>query len=178
MQDDVYRPPEANVVRPSEPGEFVLASRWRRLFGSMLDGIIILFVTAPLMFSSGYWERAVEQSLQATEPVYWSFAVFVIYALFNGYTLHTRGQTLGKMALGTQIVTHNEHQLLALWKVLFVRWLPISVLSSIPVAGGFVGLINALLIFKADKRCGHDHIAGTIVINYVKPEDLPTGAGH
>ncbi|MBT8080571.1 MAG: RDD family protein [Gammaproteobacteria bacterium] len=176
MQDEIYRPPEADLVRPVEPGQVELASRWRRLFGAILDAIILYFVILPFMFSTGYLERAMENQMTTTEPLYWALAGLVAYFLVNGYTLHTRGQTLGKMMVATQIVSATGHQLVPLWKILLLRWLPISILSSVPFIGPLLGLINVLMIFANDKRCGHDHIAGTIVIDYIAPENL-TRAG-
>lgn len=172
MQDNIYRPPEADVVRPAEPDQVELASRWRRLFGAILDAIILYMMILPFMFGTGYLERAMENSMTMAEPYYWSAAGFLIYCIVNGYTLHKRGQTLGKMMVATQIVSAKGHQLLPLWKILLLRWLPIGVLSSIPVIGPVLGLLNVLLIFANDKRCGHDHIAGTIVIDYIVPENL------
>ena len=42
-----------------------------------------------------------------------------------------------------------------------------------PAIGAIVGLINVLFIFTEGKRCGHDYIAGTIVIDDMAPENLP-----
>ena len=176
MQDDIYRPPESDVVRPVDPGHVELASRWRRLFGAILDAIILYLMILPFMFGTGYLERAMENNMTMAEPYYWSLAGFVIYCIVNGYTLHIRGQTLGKMMVATQIVSASGHQLLPLWKILLLRWLPVGILSSIPVIGAVLGLLNVLMIFANDKRCGHDHIAGTIVIDYIAPENL-TRAG-
>lgn len=172
MQDENYRPPEADVVRPAEPGRVELASRWRRLFGAILDGIILYMMILPFMFTTGYLERAMENNIDATEPLLWSTIGFLIYCVVNGYTLHKRGQTLGKMMVATQIVSFQHHTLLPLWKILLLRWLPISIISSIPAIGAVVGLINVLFIFAKGNRCGHDHIAGTIVIDYIAPENL------
>ncbi len=173
MQDDVYKPPEASVARQTEPGEVELASRWRRLFGSLLDGLIVTLLVVPFMFGTGYWERVMEATAQVTEPYLWAVAAFLLYCALNAYTLHVRGQSLGKMLVGTQIVDHASHALLPLWKIILLRWLPISVLSNIPAVGVIVSIGNGLMIFRNDKRCGHDHIAGTIVINYVDPANLP-----
>jgi uncharacterized RDD family membrane protein YckC len=39
----------------------------------------------------------------------------------------------------------------------------VTLVSLIP-AGGFIVLIDALLIFKKDRRCLHDIVAGTRVV--------------
>jgi uncharacterized RDD family membrane protein YckC len=176
MQDENYRPPEADVVRPAAPGQVELASRWRRLFGAILDGVILYMMILPFMFSTGYLERAMDNNMNATEPYLWSTIGFLIYCVVNSYTLHKRGQTLGKMMVATQIVSFQQHALLPLWKILLLRWLPISIISGIPVIGAVAGLINVLFIFTEGNRCVHDHLAGTIVIDYIAPENLPQRA--
>ena len=37
-------------------------------------------------------------------------------------------------------------------------------ISIIPVIGSLVGLIDALLIFRDNRRCLHDNIADTMVV--------------
>ena len=173
MHDDLYRPPESDVVRRLDPDQVELASRWRRLFGFLLDSVIASVLTVPFMFTSGYFVRAMENSVDAAEPFMWGGVGAVIYVIVNGYTLHKRGQTLGKMMVATQIVSATDRRLLPLWKVFLLRWLFVGMLTSIPYAGLPIAIINIALIFANDRRCGHDHIAGTIVIDYVAPENLP-----
>ena len=49
-------------------------------------------------------------------------------------------------------------------RVIFLRWLPVVLLGMIPFVGRVVGLVDALLIFRTERRCLHDNIADTIVI--------------
>ena len=51
-----------------------------------------------------------------------------------------------------------------LWRLLALRYLPLQAVGQIPILGVVVGLLNPLLIFRADRRCLHDHIAGTKVV--------------
>ena len=46
------------------------------------------------------------------------------------------------------------------------------ILGQLPLVGGFIGLIDALLIFREEKNCLHDDLAGTRVILL---RDLPEG---
>ena len=44
---------------------------------------------------------------------------------------------------------------------------PVNVHASmVPMLGGFASLVDALCIFREDRRCIHDLIAGTRVIEY------------
>lgn len=87
----------------------------------------------------------------------------------NGYLLARRGQTIGKFTLGIRIVSHENNQLLALWKIFSLRYMPRSLLAVVPVVGQFLMIIDVLFIFRKDKRCVHDFIAGTKVIKETAP---------
>jgi uncharacterized RDD family membrane protein YckC len=86
------------------------------------------------------------------------------YLVVHGYLLHTNGQTVGKRLLGTRIVSVDDNRILPLWKVFVLRFLPVSVVSQIPGVGPIAGFIDPLFIFRGDKRCQHDVIAGTKVV--------------
>ena len=64
-----------------------------------------------------------------------------------------------------RIIGANDGRILSLGKIIGLRVLPISLAAHIPIVGGFVGLIDALFIFGSEKRCLHDYIAGTIVVD-------------
>ena len=95
------------------------------------------------------------------------FGVFgmVVFVLLHGYLLHTNGQTIGKRLVGTRIVSVVDNQILPLGRLLALRMLPVWVASQIPLVGGLLGIIDVLFIFSKDRRCVHDKIAGTKVIN-------------
>ena len=46
----------------------------------------------------------------------------------------------------------------------FIRYFVFGVAGQLPVIGQIVSLINVLFVYRKDKRCVHDHLAGTIVI--------------
>ncbi|SMF15662.1 Uncharacterized membrane protein YckC, RDD family [Alteromonadaceae bacterium Bs31] len=164
MEDNnVYTPPKSELEAPNTVDE--LASRWARLWGALIDGVIGFTVMIPLMFITGYWERAMAQTVGVTETVLYAVFGFVIFAVLHGYFLVKNGQTIGKKILGTKIVSNETGEVLPVWKVLFLRYLPVSVAANIPVLGGFVILINYLFVFSKSKRCLHDLIASTKVIN-------------
>ena len=45
-----------------------------------------------------------------------------------------------------------------------MRYFPVQLVGNIPFIGPLLGIVNVLLIFRADRRCGHDLIAGTRVV--------------
>lgn len=154
--------------------QVVLASRWARLGASLIDGIIliaILFAIAlPLALldlnlatleSNPYFSLYSDSSTNLLGELIEYLLGIAVYLAINGYFMVQSGQTLGKKTLGIQVVSHRTHQLLSPGKILGVRFALTSLLSYVPL----FGLIDALFIFGAEKRCVHDHMAGSIVIN-------------
>ena len=168
MADNPYEAPRAELKAPVAESGGDLASRWRRLWAAIVDGLIALIVNFPIMIATGYWGRAMEQSVSFLELAAMSALAYVLAMLINGYPLHARGQTLGKMALGIQIVSAETRALMPFTRVALRRYLPVYVISSVPVLAYLLILIDLLFIFRRDKRCVHDLIAGTIVVDYAR----------
>lgn len=89
----------------------------------------------------------------------WSILVLIIV---HGYTLLNYSQSIGKYHLGIRIEM-IEGGRANFSTILIARYLPMLILTAIPFIGGLFGLINVLFIFRQDKRCLHDFIAGTRV---------------
>jgi hypothetical protein len=70
------------------------------------------------------------------------------------------------MAVGTQIVDAQTGALVPLLPLFLKRNVSMQVLAMIPIVGNFIALIDALMIFRASRKCLHDDIAGTKVIVY------------
>lgn len=131
----------------------------------MIDGLLLFAVNLPIIIylTPDAWERAKTNSLTFSDDLIGSVLAFVVFVAVNAYTLKTRGQTIGKLALGTRIVSHDTGQLLPLARLVSLRYGPIYLLGVLPPVGQIAGTINVLFIFRQDRRCLHDHIAGTIV---------------
>ena len=92
------------------------------------------------------------------------------YLLIHGYLLYHYGQTIGKSEFGMRIQLLNGEKA-SLQHVMLWRYLPIVLITFVPVIGQFLsGIFNVLLIFGKQRRCLHDYIAGTEVRYYY---DMP-----
>ncbi|MDI1320343.1 MAG: RDD family protein [bacterium] len=80
------------------------------------------------------------------------------------YLLVTRGQTLGKKFLGIKIVTYPDESNPGFVKVWLLRAFVNGIIGAIPMIGGIYTLVDLCFIFRDDKRCIHDLIAGTQVV--------------
>jgi uncharacterized RDD family membrane protein YckC len=161
--ENPYRSPSADLV-PEQQVPDALATRWQRLGGAIIDDIVALLFWGPFMYFTGYWKLAEEGSLTTTDSLLIAVLGLVVFLLFHGYLLAYRGQTIGKYLLRTRIVSHADNRILPFGRLVSLRYVPITVANQIPFIGQFLALVDALWIFRADKRCVHDLIAGTKVV--------------
>ena len=166
-----YEPPssEGNSTSPShEPtiGQNRLATRWERFCGSVVDALIVGGVSIGIAYAIGLYNNLGENGqLPLKEHVLGIVVGIVTFFVFNIVLIYSRGQTLGKLMIGTRVVTLDGQQVSGN-RYLFARLLPIWILTSLPVfcIPQIVGLIDALLIFRNERNCLHDDIAQTRVI--------------
>ena len=161
-----YATPESEITAPDDGGN-ELATRGARLGGAFIDGLIAIATIWPAMYLFGMFDRALEGRESVEDIVGAAVLGFALFLLINGYLLANRGQTVGKMLVKTRIVSVEDKKILPLWKLILLRYVPVSVVAYIPLIGPILNLVNVLLIFRDDRRCGHDHIAGTVVIKAV-----------
>lgn len=140
-----------------------LADRGTRFVAALLDGFILAGVLVPVMFMSGYMDKfGIDRQPDFGEQAVMSLIGIVIFYVLHGFFL-VNGQTIGKKLLGIQIVDESGDPV-SFGKLVALRYLPMQIVVNIPLAGGILGLINVLLIFGEDRRCGHDLICGTMVV--------------
>ena len=141
-----------------------LASRWKRLGGAFIDGVITIVIFLPIILGTGVLDRAFSgEGMTVGQQAAFFVVGWVIFLLLNGYLLLKRGQTIGKVAVKTKIVDHNG-SIPNFGKLLVFRYLIFGLVAQIPIIGGFAGLADALFIFGKERRCLHDHLADTRVV--------------
>ncbi len=141
-----------------------LASRGQRLGGALLDAVIFLVIELPVMFMFGVFQQITRgQGMTFSQTV--GFFVFhlIVFAAVNGWLLANRGQTVGKKVAGTRIVDLAGN-LRPFATVFFVRYALLGAIANIPIAGNLFCLVDELFVFRKDKRCIHDLMAGTQVV--------------
>ncbi len=162
-----YQTPEAELTDGNDRNDQqdVLAKRSSRLVAAIIDGMIGMIIAIPFWLVSGAWDFV---SSGVGLPFNYALAAaaygFVGFTLVHFYFLNKNGQTVGKMLLRIRIIGIND-QLYGAPPLLLKRYLPITVVSLIPVVGQLLILIDTLFIFRKDRRCVHDLIAGTKVVS-------------
>lgn len=136
-----------------------LASRWKRLGAAVIDAALL---SIPLGMSM------LQQEIPEAVLLVFAVAGF-LFAIAQIILLAQRGQTIGKILLRIKIVRRDTGENGGFVTNVLLRGLLNGLLNLIPV----YFIIDSCLIFREDRRCIHDLIAGTVVVNVDQSADAP-----
>ena len=133
--------------------------RFARLLAVGIDAIVAIPVLFVCYAASGF------DTLEDTIPLLTTlFLGLCGVVMLQGLFLAFRAQTIGKMLLGLRIIDVATGRRAGFARLVFLRMLVTSLLSALAGIGWIFGLIDCLFIFRDDRRCLHDFIAGTRVV--------------
>ncbi len=160
--DNPYQTPQAAPARFQAPTlDQAFASRGSRLAASLIDGIVAcvlmipIFVSAVMADASGGGSAALGGAL-----VFGSGVLLIAFVVYQLSMLVRQGQTIGKKVMNIRIVDYHSGDVPGWGKLLGMRYGLNSVLGNIPL----YTLVDILLIFGEERRCIHDYLAGTKVV--------------
>tara|TARA_Y100000780_G_scaffold191958_1_gene180069 strand:- start:310 stop:855 length:546 start_codon:yes stop_codon:yes gene_type:complete len=175
--DDNSGEDQSTDERPTTPSEEAgtpsgpeLAGRGRRLGAYIIDTIIAgIVLVAVAYFNPGplgvtmldIMRDPTTQQMSTAGSIWF----LIIFMAINSYFLVTKGQTLGKRMLGIRIVDAASNGAATAVKLLGLRYVLVMLVMAIPIIGQLLGLADALFIFRSDRRCVHDLLAGTKVVS-------------
>ena len=179
----------ADVPEPGEPEPQTLASPWSRLLARCADGFLEFLAAVPALVVLGPDLMKVLQAIVAasrdgefnlegleTTRLMPALALFTALQLallgIQIFLLTSRGQSLGKILLGVRVVRADDGEKHGFLRAWLLRELPSGtiqgLLQLVPIVGFFLRFAfvttNYLMIFREDRRCLHDFIAGTRVV--------------
>jgi uncharacterized RDD family membrane protein YckC len=162
MNDNVNTSPKSEPIEEKHSDE--IASRWQRLWASLVDTFIMLVISTPVAYFTGGFDNVMDGAQPSINYTLLMgiFSLFV-FILINGKLLVNKGQTIGKRILGIKIVDVDGN-LPTVVQHLLKRYAMFFIPVQIPVVGGAISIINILFIFGKKKRCIHDLIANTRVV--------------
>ncbi|MDK1473794.1 RDD family protein [Streptomyces sp. 549] len=145
-----------------------LASRGRRLLARIVDGIIVgvplMLITAPF---TGSWEFTTQDGagVDFGGGYVQTLLYALVYFLYEGFMLTTRGQTLGKMLLKVRVAM-VENGALPAGNPGWVRAAVYSLPALVPCLGTIFWLVNVLFCTwdKPYQQCVHDKVGKTVVV--------------
>lgn len=162
-----YKAPDARLGIFNAVESPILASRWRRFIGSMIDSFITLMILIVLLLLLN-GDRGAGFSISGNSEGYMqhfvrSLMAVSLYFAVNSWLLVSRGQTIGKLILRMRIVKVDNSAPNPV-ELMMMRYVICSFFSLIPIVGGIFYFLDAIFIYGNDRRCIHDHFAGTKVI--------------
>ena len=159
-----YAPPAAPTDSEPAPdgAPTELASLGRRWLGAAVDNIvaIVLMRATGMVFDLGTARSFFD--FDTTSLFGW--APFLAVWALQSYFIATRGQSIGKMLLRMRIVDMDGNRSPFVRAAVVRTWVFLA-LFQIPVVGQFIHIADVLCIFGRERRCLHDMLAGTKVVN-------------
>jgi uncharacterized RDD family membrane protein YckC len=153
-----YSAPDALGIAPVRVSrQQTSASCGSRLASFLMDTALLLLVLLPLVLSVTVFEP---RSKGADSTFFLSFFGIIALAIYQMVLLSRNGQTLGKRAMSIRIVRSIDGGNPGFRRVVGLRFLVNVLMWMVPI----YALLDVLYIFSKEKRCLHDHIAGTKVV--------------
>lgn len=183
-----FAPPRALVNDQVDTQvEMVEATRGARFAAAIIDVLAIGGVAAIIGIVAAiaipayatYQKRAAAAGADVHASVGGSMVAIVIGLLaivamlgifiYTAVLVYRYGQTIGKRVMGIRVV-RTDGTRVGFGRFIFLRWLPITLLSMIPLLGYVFSLLDVLLIFRDNRLCVHDNVADTRVVTAATSE--------
>ena len=133
-----------------------LADIGDRFLAQLIDGGALA-----LLIGFGFIWFAIEEPLGVL-----MMALLVVSLItLQWYLLTTQGQTIGKSLMKIRIVRYDTEENPGFGRAVGLRELVPGFIGAIPLFGMLFTLVDILFIFGKERRCIHDYIAGTKVID-------------
>jgi uncharacterized RDD family membrane protein YckC len=156
-----YAAPKANVMRTMSPAvrqRIEPASLGARFGANFIDNLILVLCFLP----TGLLGVSEEVGNPADTWMLVGLGVFAVVLVLNCAFIASNGQTIGKRMVGIRTVRMDDGEKAGFLRIVFLRFLVgQGLLGMIPLWN----LIDILFIFGDERRCLHDKIAGTQVID-------------
>jgi uncharacterized RDD family membrane protein YckC len=154
---------------PPTGSRYPLASHGKRFLGALLDGLagcllapgyIMIMVATPGMEQN-------DQSAMVLGIAGVGLLVVSALALLGVqiYLMVTRSQSIGKWMVNTQMVDINTGQPSSFVNCFILRGFVSGLIGAVPCAGPIYSLVDILFIFREDRRCIHDLLGSTQVVD-------------
>jgi uncharacterized RDD family membrane protein YckC len=131
-----------------------------RIFASLIDLSIavlaLLLATFALPQSPG--------NALSILGLFASVAIVLGIVVYQAVLLSSTGQTVGKKLMQLRVINLIDRSNPGFVKAVLIRWWLPSLIYSIPYLGWAFWLADGLFVFKNDRRCLHDLMAGTQVV--------------
>ena len=142
------------------PAENSQAPIKSRILASLIDlsiGVLALLL-AKLTLSQSFGNAL------SILGVFVSVAIVLGVIIYQTVSLSSTGQTVGKRMMQLRVVNFSDASNPGFVKTVVIRWWLPSLIYPIPYFGWAFWLADVLFLFRKDRRCLHDLMAGTKVV--------------
>lgn len=153
--------PDADLPVPPLVPDQALAGYWQRILGFGIDIFLMFGIVVGIALLAG----VDFDNLAVTEdwPTSVRVAQFVVAGLYYVILTGWRGETLGKMTVGSRVVGAKTGVIPTWWSAT-VRWAIVGVAGVLPVP--FLSVVVYGVVALDPRRRGlHDFGAGTVVVD-------------
>ncbi len=165
MSENPNEVPQPQVsTAKTEAQTVVLAEPLERLFAALLDGVCVMIAMIPFVLISNGLKWLSNQGLGfLIYSIVLGIVGFGVFIGINYKFLVGSGQTIGKKVFKMKVVDMQGRQT-TLKGHLLKRYAFHLLLPLVPKIGQIAAFVNALFIFRQNRRCVHDLVAGTQVV--------------
>lgn len=162
LENDPSGGEETSADLDKQPQSYPLALPIQRLAAYLIDMLILAVLLTPVssrMDFAQYIETG--EALPLVAVVQFYVIGYLLFVLINGWLMMKYGQTIGKRYLKIAVST-ADYRVPDFFKLVGWRYFSIWIFALV-FAPLFIA--DVLMVFRKDRRCLHDIIAGTQVIN-------------
>ena len=170
-----YSAPAARIAEAEVRGDQpVKSGRGRRLLAVLVDGLVVAVPAIILAIALPAYRDYILRTGDANSRPFdnpWEIVAAVVlvgmavaYVAYQVYWLRKTGQSFGKKVMGIRIV-RSDGRRAGIGRLLVLRYLLPGVVANLPYLGLLFSLVDGLFIFGEPRRCLHDLLADTIVVD-------------
>jgi uncharacterized RDD family membrane protein YckC len=165
----------SHTVRAADTTRWIFSPWWRRVVVEIIDVALVVIIANVLLVVAGehpWWNMFHAHATSRSTVL--NGASFVLAGLLYYPVLmrRTDGRTLGKIALGIQVVRTDDRAMSmvrAVWREVVVKSVLLGLLGALPLVGVVVSQIYFLAdglwpLWDRESRALHDMLAGTRVV--------------
>lgn len=165
MSTNPYEPTSVKVSDPSK-SEFEYAGFWIRVAATLIDGVLIVAITYPILFAiygAAYFGEQNESIISGPADFLISYVFPAVASIIFWVT---KKGTPGKLALSLRVVDANTGNSITVGQAIG-RYLGYFV-SAVPLGLGYIWIA-----FDSNKQSWHDMMANTLVIRATSSASRP-----
>jgi len=172
-----------NLSKTNPAAAAPIASIGKRLLGAVIDNVLTLLAMFPALQHLDFaaleksggtmtdMQTIIEQSVPANSMMLTATLMLGVL-IVQAFLIITRGQSIGKIIMGTRIVDQTTRIKTGVMNSFVIRTLLINLGYNLPVIGILVLLVDlGMMLFSEQRISLHDRLAKTLVVD-ARPEQL------